>query len=135
MSETWRPVGGAPRYDVSDLGRVRSRCRPGRPLILRQPVTSKGYRKVTLYVPGAARVRVWQVYVHQLVAAAFIGPCPPGHEVDHVDWNRHRNVPGNLRYLHADVNRWRWRDEHVDPAELARVAAMPVTYDDEAWSA
>jgi hypothetical protein len=33
-----------------------------------------------------------------LVAAAFIGPCPPGYEVNHRDGHKDHNKPENLEY-------------------------------------
>ena len=36
--------------------------------------------------------------VHTLIAAAFIGPCPPKHEVLHEDDDRANASAGNLRY-------------------------------------
>jgi len=36
--------------------------------------------------------------VHQLVATAFIGPCPTGHEVLHGDGRKAHNAIANLRY-------------------------------------
>jgi hypothetical protein len=40
----------------------------------------------------------WQGRVSQLVAFAFLGPCPPGHYVCHNDGNPKNNHPCNLRY-------------------------------------
>jgi hypothetical protein len=37
--------------------------------------------------------------VHLLVAAAFIGPCPPGYTVDHLDRDKRNNRPGNFEYV------------------------------------
>jgi len=38
-------------------------------------------------------------YVHRLVAAAFIGPCPEGHHVHHIDNDPSNNFIENLRYV------------------------------------
>lgn len=84
-SEEWRPVVGYEGwYSVSNLGRVR-REKPGphtRPgLILNPPAGSRGYLKVSLHRGDTGRRTV---NVHKLVAEAFIGPCPPGMEVNHL---------------------------------------------------
>ncbi len=56
------------------------------------------------------RVEMWkngkrkQKYVHRLVAEAFIGPCPPGYSVDHIDNNPTNNCVSNLRYLPIPLN-------------------------------
>jgi hypothetical protein len=38
-------------------------------------------------------------YVHQLVAEAFIGPCPPGHKLVHLNGYRLDNRRVNLAYV------------------------------------
>lgn len=67
------------------------------PLYVRQlkpQPTLKGYLAVTIIVNGKQR----RVGVHQLVADAFIGPCPPGLQVRHFDGVGSNNVPTNLKY-------------------------------------
>jgi hypothetical protein len=47
--------------------------------------------------------------IHQLVAECFIGPCPKGYEVDHIDNNKLNNHYSNLQYLTKQDNinkRW-----------------------------
>jgi NUMOD4 motif/HNH endonuclease len=94
--ERWEPIKGCPHYEISSLGRTRSidhevtaanrwgtfTTRRMRGRILNGQFDRKGYLVVTIYsVPGAAGRE--RRYVHQLVAEAFIGPCPPGEEVRH----------------------------------------------------
>ena len=38
-------------------------------------------------------------YMHQLVAEAFIGPCPPGHKLVHLNGNGLDNRRANLTYV------------------------------------
>lgn len=97
--EEWRRVGRHDRYEVSSLGRVRNR-ETGHVLALL--THNKGYRKVKLG-------RGIYVYVHQLVAEAWLGEIPFGQQVDHVDFDRANNRPSNLRYLPAPDNRTRWQ--------------------------
>lgn len=88
MTERWRSVEGFP-YEVSDAGRVRN-SRNGR--VLRPGRCKSGHLTVVLGRAGGSH------YVHRLVAAAFIGPCPPDHEVRHWDDDPSRNMWGNLIY-------------------------------------
>lgn len=104
--EEWRPTEH-PAYEVSNLGRVRSYFVPGgdtrsankltaclttdTPRLLQPGAASNGYPTVCL-----GRGKTHQV--HALVAAAFLGPCPPGQEVRHKDDNRNNPVASNLEY-------------------------------------
>lgn len=106
MEEIWREVVGFEgHYEVSNFGRVRSvertitqeskwgkqvkRVMRGK--LLRPGKASHGYDTVVL---GRGNTRT----VHSLVAEAFIGPCPEGHEVLHIDGTRSNNRLANLRY-------------------------------------
>lgn len=97
--EQWRPVVGAEtRYEVSNYGQVRN-TKTGRKLKIGQ---CNAYCFVWIsYTPGKYRWRG----VHCLVAEAFIGPCPEGHEVNHRDFIRSNNWCGNLEYLTHKKNR------------------------------
>lgn len=99
--EEWRDVVGYEGiYRVSSLGRILSLPRidaggrrwPGR--ILKQHLGSGGRPEVNLTRNGKQKVR----RVHQLVAEAFLGPCPEGMVVCHWDDIRTNNVVTNLRH-------------------------------------
>lgn len=103
--EEWRPVVGYEgRYEVSSHGRVR-----GLPHEVANPLTGgvsrrsgkilsiarhwkSGHQHLLLYKDGKSKNHT----VHQLVAAAFLGVCPPGLCVLHKDDNKERNFPSNL---------------------------------------
>lgn len=96
--ERWLPVPGYDFYEVSDFGCVRSvrhwtpqGHRGGR--TLKASLTSAGRPAVTLVQDGK-RTRM----IHQLVAYAFLGPCPEGQEVRHLDGDPLNNVLDNLAY-------------------------------------
>lgn len=95
-AEEWRP-SMVPNYEVSSLGRVR-RSAPGRKTyvgrVMKQQRQECGYMSVRPTVDGA---NVF-FYVHDLVAAAFHGPKPPGQIVNHKDTDKTNNVPSNLEY-------------------------------------
>lgn len=98
-SESWLPVvGWEGSYEVSDWARVRSLHRKTPRGRLRGKVLSQSfagkYLKTTLYRDGKGVT----CYIHHLVAAAFIGPCPKGMEVRHGPAGRLDNRPPNLSY-------------------------------------
>jgi hypothetical protein len=102
VTESWKPVVGYEGiYEVSDMGRVRrivdssyrSAYKAGRIL---KGSKREGYVRVEL--SPSKGVRKYHP-VHALVATAFIGPCPPGKEVNHIDGARDNNCLENLEYL------------------------------------
>lgn len=61
--------------------------------------------------PDSKTVRVM---IHKAVAEAWLGPCPEGLEVDHIDRNTHNNHYTNLRYVtHSEQMKNRVLGEHV----------------------
>lgn len=100
MREEWRPVPGYEgRYDVSDRGRVRSHIqwnrKPTPRLLSPSSHTKLPYKKVCL---TDGRGSCSTLLVHRLVMMAFIGPCPDGMEVRHLDGDPTNNNLDNLRY-------------------------------------
>lgn len=94
LTEEWRPVPGSARYLVSGEGRVAKTLKPRRSL--------NGYLRIAIDDHDRG--------VHQVVAAAFIGPRPGTEDVHHVDGDRANNRAANLRYLsRSDNNRARQR--------------------------
>jgi hypothetical protein len=94
--EQWRTVECCPYYDVSDAGRVRSWKanrwgRAAEPRILKATPDIQGYPAVNL---GRKTRRV-----HRLVMQAFVGPCPDGHEVNHINSDRTDCRLSNLEYV------------------------------------
>jgi hypothetical protein len=95
--EVWRDVVGYEGvYSVSDFGRVRrDAAYEDRPtVILKAWLNRAGYYRVGL----SAHNRKSTYFVHALVAAAFIGPLPPGQVVNHQDGVKTNNRPENLNY-------------------------------------
>ncbi len=105
MIEEWRSVVGFETYyEVSSLGRVRSITRivngswgprKHRGKVLSPSPQKSGHLNVHLSVRGVVKTH----RVHTLVAAAFIGPCPHGKQVNHIDAIPANNVPANLEYV------------------------------------
>ncbi|KKK62283.1 hypothetical protein LCGC14_3005880, partial [marine sediment metagenome] len=99
--EMWFPIPEYEGwYEASNHGRIR-RSRPGKGTkdgrVLTIRVRPDGYHSVTL-LKGSKESRK-HYYVHRLVAAAFIGPCPDKLEVNHRDGIKSHNNPRNLEYV------------------------------------
>lgn len=96
-TKRWRFVRGFERrYLIRDDGLVWS-IRRMRPMETRA-ARSHGYQVVKLW-DG----RYYNRTVHSLVAEAFHGPRPHGHEVRHLDDDRFNNHVSNLAYgTHRD---------------------------------
>lgn len=110
-TENWKDIPGLEgKYQASDHGRIRSldryvtchrngksyqRLHKGR--VIRLPARDKtGHLSFHIgHTPSA--------YAHQLIAAAFLGPCPEGLMVLHNNGDPTDNRPENLRFgNHAD---------------------------------
>lgn len=108
-SEEWRAIPGTDGfYEVSDAGRVRSWHKRGTrgnaraeiPQALR-PALWRGYPRVCIVeTEHGKRTRL----VHRLVAVAFLGPCPEGQEVRHLDGNPANTALTNLAYGTSSEN-------------------------------
>ena len=102
----WMEIPGAPDYEVSEDGDVRSidrfdtsgARRKGRPL--KPYINHGGYLDCRLMINGKAK----GFRIHQLVMLAFVGPCPEGHIVHHVDGNTKHNHIDNLEYVTPATN-------------------------------
>lgn len=91
-------VPGFPDYEVTRDGRVWSN--KGRGRWLKPGIASGGYPLVGLMRDG----RQYSRKVHVLVALAFLGPRPEGHDVCHNNGNPADNRVENLRYDTRSAN-------------------------------
>lgn len=112
MPELWRPIPGYEGvYDVSDAGRIRT-VKTG---LIRCGSTSPNQPYPSLFLG-----RGDQRYVHDLVAAVFIGPKPAGMDTMHGNDCPTDNRAVNLSYgtrqqnIRDMVSRGRHRASHID---------------------
>lgn len=114
--ETWKPIPGLDGYyEASNLGRIR-RSKPGVNTkvgrIVKLQSNPNGYIQAATCIAGVEK-RHW---VHILVAAAFIGDCPDGKEVNHKDGNPANNRSCNLEYV--------THQENIDDKERRKQARL-----------
>lgn len=104
MREVWKSVDELDGYyEVSNFGVVR-RAKAGVSTyvgrVMKPYVDSDGYYTVQPCING----NYIHCKVHRLVAAAFIGPCPVGRQVNHKDLDKANNCSNNLEYTTAGEN-------------------------------
>ena len=115
MKELWQPVEGYEGlYEVSDQGQVRSLDR----LVEKQSKAAVWVKmqlkgrclkpqmngNVRLHVSLRKNGKTTTHKVHRLVARAFIGVCPDGLQVNHLDGDPQNNSVSNLEYCTASEN-------------------------------
>lgn len=124
----WRPIPDyEAQYEVSPAGDIRRCGRAARTgkgqgggatigRILKPSPVPGGYRKVQLWRNGSYQ----SLLVHRIVAAAFLGPRPEGHEVNHKDGDKTNNRVGNLEYMtRSENNRHAYRTGLRTPLPIA----------------
>lgn len=101
--EEWKDICGYDgMYQISTLGRIRSTnyLRTGKTKILKQATNNCGYKYVVLRECGKKK----NLYIHRLVASAFIDNTENLPEVDHIDTSKTNNIVTNLRWVSHKQN-------------------------------
>ena len=130
MTETWKYIPGYDGiYSVSNMGRVRSESRfdsIGRRIeerIMRQGKHKDGYAQIDLLKDGK-RIKM---LVHKAVMLAFVGECPDGCEVNHINEDKTDNRLENLEYIThlANTRHGTGRERAIAGIKKPVIATMP----------
>lgn len=101
MTERWLPVVGyESRYEVSDLGRVRSRGRGKREGCLLAIFVAKARNGHRVWLANTQGRKL--LYVHILVLTAFVGPRPSGTE----GYHKNDGLDDSLENLEWRIPEW-----------------------------
>jgi hypothetical protein len=89
-------------YQISNLGNIKSLKRNGERIMNPCIDKTKGYLRVNLFKESKRK----SLYVHQLVAIAFLGHKPNGNKlvVDHMDNDKTNNRLDNLQVISSREN-------------------------------
>lgn len=98
-NEQWRVIPCYSGFEASSLGRIRNRA-TGHMLAITGG-NAYEYPRVTLHINGKSKT----IECHRLVAAAFIGPTPPGHHINHKNTNKYDCRLENLEITTVQRNR------------------------------
>lgn len=91
-------------YFVSKSGNFLSKTRLGVKFYDNVYIDGDGYKRPILsFFNGGVRY-VRRIYLHKLVAETFLGECPKGFVVDHIDHDKLNNSVDNLRYITFEEN-------------------------------
>ena len=89
-TEEWREAPGFPGYMVSSDGRIAK-------VLTAKPGKQLPYRQIGVPIERGSKKRKRE-YVHRIVAAAFLGECPEGCVVRHLNDDPADNRVKNLAY-------------------------------------
>ena len=106
MEEIWKDIKGyEDLYQISNLGRIRSKDRATRNgrcnhcikkgKILKPTLNQYGYLKVLLWKDKKSKLFT----IHRLVAMAFLNKEEDKNEINHIDGNKKNNCVDNLEWV------------------------------------
>lgn len=98
ITEIWKKIPGY-KYTISNQGRLQSHHHRKKTII--KPIGKKE-RYLSYFICKNGTIK--KKKCHRLVAEYFIGKCPKGYEVNHIDGNKKNNHVINLEYITKSEN-------------------------------
>jgi len=109
----WRLIPSLIRYEASNTGLIRN----SKTLKILKPQNNiYGYYVMTCRPEPCKQINI---RVHRAVAEAFLGKCPDGFVINHIDGDKHNNNIENLEYVTSSEN-----NQHAIDTGLRKIADM-----------
>ncbi len=89
-------------YEINENGTIIRNVKSKKHLKIKLDMhhSEKGYYVTFVHIGGRSKdSRTIRVMIHKAVAECWLGDCPEGYEVDHINRNSHDNRYSNLRYV------------------------------------
>lgn len=124
-----KKIRGWEAYTISSDGRVKGKqggWKFGAIHCSNSISSGKAYRRAQLTKKVDGKDVVKKFYMHVLVANAFLGDCPEGYQVDHIDGDPSNNDVTNLQYVSRSENNKRsYENGKKPPGEKPVVLIKP----------
>ena len=89
-------------YEINENGTIVRNVKSKKHLKIELDMhnSKKGYYVTFVHLGGRNKnSKIVRVMIHKAVAECWLGDCPDGYEVDHINRNSHDNHYSNLRYV------------------------------------